>query len=70
MKTNSPARRSKIQPLILGLALILGQTQASWVDPDTPKEFRTTEALVDTDDREYKLVRPMLVSIFLNHIFL
>jgi hypothetical protein len=46
---------------VIGLALIalLDQTQASWVDPDTPLKCRTTEALVDTDDREYKLVCPI-----------
>jgi beta-glucanase (GH16 family) len=29
---------------------------ASWVDPDTPTEFRTTESLHDGDGRKYELV--------------
>jgi len=34
-------------------------TDASWVDPDTHKKFRRTEALTKGDDREYELVREL-----------
>ena len=43
--------------LLLQLLLILRSSRASWIDPDTPKQFHTTTALVDKDKREYELVR-------------
>ncbi|KAI2498624.1 Beta-glucan synthesis-associated protein (SKN1) [Fragilaria crotonensis] len=39
------------------LALLhISSSRASWVDPDTPKKFYSTRALVETDTREYELV--------------
>lgn len=38
----------------------IDNTDAGWVDPDTPKEFFTTQALTQGDDREYELVRLFL----------
>jgi hypothetical protein len=39
------------------LLLLVTASRASWVDPDTPKQFHATEAFVETDTRVYELVR-------------
>ena len=39
-----------------GLFLIFGRIEAGWVDPDSPREARSTKALTNGDNRQYELV--------------
>jgi hypothetical protein len=58
---------------LLRLSIILlsiSSSRASWIDPDTPKQYHTTDALVEEDKREYALVctfySPTFLVIFLS----
>lgn len=56
LRTKNATRRfvSCISALLL---LVPAFTGAGWVDPDSPKDALSTQALTKGDDRQYELVR-------------
>jgi hypothetical protein len=55
------SRRALLVPFWCAfLSIIVLQTDGSWVDPDTEKEYYSSTALSINDDRKYELVSAAL----------